>query len=69
MKNKDFCVKCGSENIKLQEKEMEIKLSNPGTIHVEQACSVCQDCGDSYMDRKQISEFSKKVDIEKGKIE
>ena len=63
MSNKDFCVKCGSENIKLQEKDIELELPNPGTVHVNQVCSVCQDCGDSYMDRDQISEFSKKVKI------
>lgn len=69
MHEKDFCVKCGSENIRLQEKEMEVKFPNPGTIHVKQACSVCQDCGDSYMDRSQISELSKKVSEERHRLE
>lgn len=35
---KDYCVRCGSDNIKTVKKHLEFKLPNPGTIKVDQKC-------------------------------
>ena len=38
---KDYCVICGSENLKKANKELELNLCNPGTIKVVQKGTQC----------------------------
>ena len=66
---KDFCVRCGSHNIKTVEKHLQFTFPNPGTLEVDQKCSECQECGETYFNDKQISELSHKIKEEKEKIE
>lgn len=68
MKN-DFCVRCGSHDIKVVEKHLEFTFPNPGTIEVNQECNECQECGETYFSSKQITELSHKIEEEKDKIE
>lgn len=63
----DFCVRCGSENIKIVAKRMDFDLNNPGKISVIQECSVCQECDETYFDEKQIDELSEKIN-QKNKV-
>ncbi len=58
---KDFCVKCGSDNLIDVKKEIEIPLSNPGSINVLQELNECQECGEIYFNKKQIEELSIKI--------
>lgn len=60
---RDYCVRCGSENIKTVKKKMEFKLPNPGTLKVEQECRECQECSDTYLTKSQIKDLSKKIKI------
>jgi len=64
---KDFCVKCGAEDIREQETEIHIPLSNPHKIAVSQVGSVCHECGDAYFSLDQIKELSDKIEVEKSK--
>lgn len=64
----DFCVRCGSENLKDVEKEIEIPLSNPSKIIVTQECNECQDCGEIYLNKKQIEKLSKKINEKDNNI-
>jgi len=58
---KDFCVKCGSENLKDKVKDIELDLRNPGKITIPQKCNECQECGEIYFKKKQLREFSRKL--------
>jgi uncharacterized protein with PIN domain len=58
----DMCTTCGSEDIRVEEKDLEFDLPNPSKIRVRSTCMVCHECGDEYFDRNQISELSKKID-------
>lgn len=58
---KDFCVKCGSENLIDVEKEIEIPVSNPKSIVIVQKLNECQDCGEIYFNKEQMEELSKKI--------
>jgi YgiT-type zinc finger domain-containing protein len=60
MKN-DFCVKCGSEDLKTHEKELKFDLHNPGIVTIKQECKECQSCGETYFNSKQIHELSIKL--------
>lgn len=64
----DPCVMCGSDEIKTQIKEVAFNLPNPGVITVSQECGVCTECGETYYSEEQLSELSKKVEVEKSKI-
>ena len=58
---KDYCVRCGSDDIRTVKKLMEFEMPNPGKLVVEQACEECQDCSETYMNGKQIHELSEKL--------
>ena len=58
---KDYCVRCGSEDIRTVKKRMEFEMPNPGKLAVEQECDECHECGETYMNRKQIRELSGKL--------
>lgn len=58
---KDYCVRCGSENLKTVKKTLEFKLPNPKTVRIEQECEECQECNDTYLTKKQIKELSEKI--------
>ena len=60
MKN-DICIKCGSKDIAIKEKEFEFSLPNPGKISVSQECKECQSCGEVYFNSKEIDELSVKI--------
>lgn len=60
---KDYCVKCGSENIKTVKKSLGFKLSNPRAVRIEQECEECQDCSDTYLTKEQIKELSGKINL------
>jgi hypothetical protein len=62
---KDYCVRCGSEDIRTVKKLMEFKIQNPGKVSVEQECEECQDCSETYMKKGQISELSGKLKMSK----
>lgn len=66
---KDLCVKCGSEDIKVKPKEFAFKVNNPGEIKVIQKCNICQECDEAYFDQKQMDELAEKIDKEKAKDE
>jgi YgiT-type zinc finger domain-containing protein len=68
MMKKDYCVMCGSENLKKAKRKIEFKISNPGKIEIEQRCTECQECGDTYYNKKEIKELSDKLKIEIEKI-
>ena len=68
MKN-DFCVRCGSHNIKTIEKHLEFTFPNPGTIELDQKCDECQECGETYFSSQQMTELSQKIKEEKERIE
>jgi hypothetical protein len=40
---------------------MEFEMPNPGKLAVEQECDECHECGETYMNRKQIRELSGKL--------
>jgi YgiT-type zinc finger domain-containing protein len=65
---KDFCVKCGSENMKTEEKEVVFELKNPGLVEVKQDGKVCQECGEAYFDEKQSDELGEKFNKEREKL-
>mgnify|MGYP001571633875 CR=1 FL=1 len=65
----DFCVRCGSNNIKLVDKKLQFNFPNPGTIVVVQKCNECQECGETYFDKNQITELSSKIEQEKKNLE
>lgn len=58
---KDYCVRCGSEDIRTVRKIMEFEMPNPGKIAVEQECEECQDCSETYMKKEQVRELSGKL--------
>ena len=58
----DSCVKCGSDNIKTVEKELEYNLKNPGQVMVKQECAECQECHETYFDEQQSLELARKLD-------
>ena len=66
---KDFCVRCGSHNIKTMAKELRFELKNPGEIIIEQEGDVCQECDETYFSQKQMEEMSEKFNKEKKKLE
>lgn len=65
----DFCVRCGSHDIKTVEKRLEFTFPNPGTLKIEQKCNECQECGETYFNSEQMTELSDKIHEEKDKIE
>jgi len=58
---KDYCVRCGSEDIRTVKKLMEFEIPNPGKVSVGQECREYQECSETYMNRKQIHELSEKL--------
>lgn len=58
---KDFCVKCGSEDLVIHEKEIEFNFPNPGRFAVNQECKECLSCGEIYFNSKQMNELSLKI--------
>ena len=64
--NNEFCVKCGSKNLKMKEKEFTFTFPNPGTVVVKQKCEECQDCGEAYLYERQAIELAKKIDTKKN---
>jgi len=65
---KDFCVRCGSENLKDVNREIKLPRPNPGTMTVIQECNECQECGEIYFKKRQIEELSRKINAEKRKL-
>lgn len=63
----DACIKCGSKNLKENEKEFTFTFPNPGSVTVNQICEECQDCGEAYLNESQAIELAKKVDVQKKK--
>lgn len=59
----DFCVKCGSENLKKVDKEVEFKI-NPKIVKIRQRCTECQECGEEYFNEKEMDEMSDKLKAE-----
>ncbi|MBI4895789.1 MAG: YgiT-type zinc finger protein [Candidatus Aenigmarchaeota archaeon] len=68
MKN-NICIKCGSKNLKENEKEFTFTFPNPGTVVVKQLCEECQDCGETYLDEHQAIDLARKVDNSKKKLD
>ncbi len=68
MKN-DVCIKCGSDDLVVREKELEFNLPNPGRIAVNQECKECQSCGEIYFNSKEMDELSVKIkNAQKGRL-
>lgn len=58
---KDYCVRCGSEDIRTVRKAMEFEMPNPGRVKVEQECEERNDCSETYMKKEQVRELSGKL--------
>jgi YgiT-type zinc finger domain-containing protein len=57
----DFCVRCGSGNIKTVSKRLQFTFPNPGTVTVTEECNECQECGETYFSEGQMHELSLKL--------
>jgi len=57
------CPVCNGDVIEV-EKDILIKITNPGEVVVNSSCFECQQCGEELLDEKQAGEFARKLDAE-----
>lgn len=59
------CIECGSDDLKIVKKDMELKRDNPGLIKMRGLEQIeCQNCGESYFDDEQMTKLTRKIDKE-----
>ncbi len=57
------CAYCDSEDVKLKKnEELEVELKNPGKIELHADFYKCLDCGEKYLDEKNMEKVAKKID-------
>lgn len=61
------CAYCSSENVKLQKNgKLKYELPNPGKIEMTADFYECQDCGEKYLDEKNMEKVCGEIDKAKG---
>ena len=57
------CIECGSGDLKIVRKDVELKRFNPGRVTIQDTEQIeCQNCGESYFDDKQMTSLTRNID-------
>lgn len=59
------CTNCNSENVVFaKNREIVVQVGNPKVVRFKADCYECKDCGETYLDEKEMEKSAKAIDTQ-----